>query len=52
MMFEMMDAVKQDDLVCGDWCMDGRELNVWVDASSLATGVALERHRTVLEDAG
>ena len=35
----------------GDWCVDGRELNVWVDASSFAIGVALERHKTVLEDA-
>ena len=34
-----------------DWSVDGRELNVWVDASSLAIGVALERHETVLEDA-
>ena len=30
--------------------MDGQELNMWVDASSLVTRVALERHKTVLED--
>ena len=31
--------------------MDSEELNVWVDASSLATGIALEWRETVLEDA-
>ncbi len=31
--------------------MDGQELKVWVDTSSLGTGVALERHKTVLEEA-
>ena len=31
--------------------MDSKELNVWVDASSLAIGVALEWCDTVLEDA-
>lgn len=38
MMFETMDALKQD----GDWCMDGWELNVWVDVSSLAISVVRE----------
>lgn len=51
MMFETIDAVKRDDLACEDWCVDGRELNVWVNASSLATGVVLERCGTVMEDA-
>ena len=43
-----VDSVQRDDPAHGDWCVDGRELNVWVDASSLAIGVALERHETVL----
>lgn len=50
MVSETMDSVQRDDLACGEWCVDGRELNVLVDASSLANGVALESHETVLED--
>ena len=45
---ETVDSVQRDDPAHGDWCIDGQELNMWVDASSLATGVALERHETVL----
>lgn len=51
MLFEAADAVKQDDIAHGDWCVDSQELNMWVDAHSLATGVALERYGTVLGDA-
>ena len=51
MISETVDSMQQDNLTHGDWCVDGLELNVWVDASSLAIGVALERHDTVLEDA-
>ena len=51
MISETVDFVRRDDPAHGDWCVDGRELNVWVDASSLAIGVALEGHETVLEDA-
>ena len=31
--------------------MTGKELNTWVDVSSLVTGVVLERHVAILEDA-
>ena len=31
--------------------MDGKEITVWVDASSVATRVALETNETVIEDA-
>ena len=31
--------------------MDGKEITVWMNASSVATGVALETNRTVIEDA-
>ena len=51
MISETVDSVWRDDAAHGDWCVDGRELNVWVNASSLAIGLALERHKTVLEDA-
>ena len=50
MISETVDSVWQDDPEHED-CVDGQELNVWVNASSLTIGVALERHKTVLEDA-
>ena len=31
--------------------MDGKEITVWMDASSVATAVALETNGTVIEDA-
>lgn len=34
----------------GDCCVTG-EVNAWVDASSLAAGVVLERHGAILKDA-
>ncbi len=43
--------VQEADLVGENWCMDGKEITVWVDASSVATGVALETTGTVIEDA-
>ena len=51
MVSETVHSVQRDDLAHGDWCTEGQELNVWVDASSLAIGLALERHEAVLEDA-
>ena len=51
MMSKTIESVQQDDPACGDWCVDNKELNVWVNASSLAIGVALEWCETVLEDA-
>ena len=51
MMFETIESVQQDDPACRDWCVDSKELNIWVDASSLAIRVALEWRETVLEDA-
>ena len=41
----------QTDLACGDWCADGQEVTVLVDASSLATGVAIEYDGAIIEDA-
>ena len=41
----------QDDPVWSDWCINGNELTVWVDASSLAVGVALENNGSIIEDA-
>ena len=41
MVEETIAGVKQDDPAKGDWCMQGDELNVWVDASSLADWCAV-----------
>ena len=51
MVSETVCSVQRDDPARGDWCAEGQELNVWVDASSLAIGVALKRYEAVLEDA-
>ena len=48
---ETLTRVQEADPVGGNWCMDGKEITVWVDASSVATGVALETNGTVIEDA-
>ena len=46
MISETVDSVRRDDPAHGDWWVDGWKLNVWVDAISLAIGVALERHES------
>ena len=51
MVSETVHSVQRDDPAHGNWCAEGQELNVWVNASFLAIGVALERHEAVLEDA-
>ena len=51
MITEVVARVRQKDPVRGKWCVDGPKLDVWVDASSLATGVSLEHDETVVEDA-
>ena len=48
---ETLTRVREVDPVGGNWCMDSKEITVWVDASSVATGVALETGGTVIEDA-
>ena len=50
MMMETIESVQQDDPARGNWCVDSKELNVLVDASSLAIGATLEWHETVLKD--
>ena len=46
---EVLGRVTRDDPGQGNWSVSGEELNAWDDASSLATGVALERHGDILE---
>ena len=35
----------------GEWCMDTKELDMWMDANSLAVGVALDAKGAIIEDA-
>ena len=55
MLRQMVDKIvmrsSQTDPARGDWCVDGQEVTVWVDASSLATGVAIEYDGAIIEDA-
>ena len=51
MIKEVVARVRQEDPVRGKWCVNGPELDVWVDASSLAIGVSLEHEGTAVEDA-
>ena len=47
---EVLARVARDDTVKSKWSIS-EEKFVWVDASSLATGVVLERNGDILEDA-
>ena len=40
----------QDNPMQGNWCVNGNKITVWVDASSLAMGVALEDNGSIIED--
>ena len=51
MVRETIARVTQSDLSQGLWCATGQDSNVWVDASSLATGMLLEPDDVVFEDA-
>ena len=39
MIKEVLTRMRKEDPAQGRWCVDGQTLSVWVDASSLATGV-------------
>ena len=51
MITEVVTRVRKEDPMWGKWCVDGPELDIWVDVSSLATGVSMEHDRAVVEDA-
>ena len=51
MIKEVLIRVRKEDLAQGRWCVDSQALSVWVDASSLATGVSLVYDGAVVEDA-
>ena len=51
MLNETLQRVKSSDPARGRWDVDGDEATVWVDASSLAIGAALEVDSNIIEDA-
>ena len=51
MVQETITSETQTDPSQGLWCATGQDINLWVDASSRATGVLLERDDVVFEDA-
>lgn len=51
MLSEVLEQVQKDDPVCGRWDVSGDRAKVWVDASSLATGVVIEVGGSTIEDA-
>ena len=51
MLVETMGRVCESDPVWGDWCIIGDEMMVWVDTSSMGTGVAFGVNRSIVEDA-
>ena len=51
MMTDVMSRLRQNDPARGTWCVNGPTYAVWVDASSLAIGVAVEVNGAVIEDA-
>ena len=50
MIKEVVARVRQEDPMQGKWRVSGPELNVWVDANSLGTGVSLEHDGIAVED--
>ena len=51
MIKEVLTRVHKENPARGRWCVDGQALSVWVDASSLATGVSLVYDGAEVEDA-
>ena len=51
MLTETVARVTHDDPVRGNWCVDGNEFMVWVDASLLALRVALVVDEFIIKDA-
>lgn len=50
MVTETIARVKKNNPARGDWCVLGEEMDMWVDASSLAIGVLLEKDGMAIED--
>ena len=50
MLTETLTRIEQDDPIRGDWYVDRCEFTAWVDANSLATGIAIEANRSDVKD--
>ena len=50
MVTETIARVKKSNPAWGDWCVQGKEMNIWVDTSSLAIRFLLEKNGAVIED--
>ena len=51
MLLDIIVQMAQKDRMQDDWSMDGCEVTVWIDTSSLATGVVVESGELLIEDA-
>ena len=51
MIKEVLTRVQKENLALCKWCVDGQALSVWVDASSLVTGMLLVYDGAVVGDA-
>ena len=51
MLTETVARVTRNDPVQRDWCVNVNEFTIWMDASLLAMGVALEVNGAIMEDA-
>ena len=51
MIKEVLIRVRKEDPARGRWCVNGQALSIWLDVSSLATGVSLVCNGAVVEDA-
>ena len=50
MIAESVETPTHEDPAQGEWCINREEINLWVDAISLALGILLEKVRAMLED--
>lgn len=51
MLMDIITRVVQKDLAHSDWCMNGHKVIIWIDTSSLATGVIIESRRSMVVEA-
>ena len=51
MLSDIIARMAQKDSAQVDWCVDGHEVAVWIDTSSLATSVVVKSGELLIEDA-
>lgn len=52
MLTDTVERAKSNDTIRGEWYVNIKQFNGWVDASSLAAEVPLEVNGSTIEDAG